>query len=299
MVGPVGQARALAGQRGQLAGHEVAEALPGGVDVPAVAEHEVHRHVEHVVDIAFVAEARVEHERQHAGAVRIGVRPDVAAVRKEAVGLALGERRIGEQRRRQRLQRQADAELLRHVRFRPIVEVGLDRAGAQHHVEAHAADARHVPQHDVVAALGHDRQRFARLVGPHAEAEEALAGLGADLLDLAQVPSGLGASLVQVLQRRAGQLELAGGLQADGAVGAGHRDDVPAFLDRRPAELAQGQQQVADAARLLVGRGVEIGGAIDELLVLGADPPGVARLLARGHRFGELPDVLDQRIVAI
>ena len=140
--------RLLAGQRRQLAGEEIAEALARGVDVSAVAEHEVHRHVEHVVEVALVAEAVLEHERQHAGAVRVGVRPDVAAEAEEAVGLAFGERRIGEQRGRERLQRQADAELLRHVGFGRIVEIDLDGAGAQHHVEAEAADPRHVAQHD-------------------------------------------------------------------------------------------------------------------------------------------------------
>jgi hypothetical protein len=100
VVGPVRQARALARQRGELAADEVAERLSGGVDVLSVAEDEVHRHVEHVVDIARVAEALVEDEGQHAGAVRVGVRPDVAAVGEKAVGLAFGEGRIGEQRGR-------------------------------------------------------------------------------------------------------------------------------------------------------------------------------------------------------
>ena len=75
---------------------------------------------------------------------RVGVFPDVAAEALEAVGLALGERRIGEQRGRDRLQREADAELLHHVGFGRIVEIDLDGAGAQHHVEAELADPRHV-----------------------------------------------------------------------------------------------------------------------------------------------------------
>ena len=82
------------------------------------------------------------------------------------------------------------------------------------------ADPRHVPQHDLVAALGHDRQLVAALVGPHAEAEEADPALLADRLDLVEVAAGLGAGLVQVVERRARQFELAGGLEADVAVGA-------------------------------------------------------------------------------
>ena len=103
-----------------------------------------------------------------------------------------------------------------------IVEIDLDGAGAQHHVEAEGADARHVVEHDLVAALGHDRQLGAGLVGPHAEAEEAEAELRSPTaLHLLQVAAGLGAGLVEILERRARKLELAGGLQADRAVGAG------------------------------------------------------------------------------
>ena len=44
--------------------------------------------------------------------------------------------------------------------------------------------------------------------------------LVADRLDLFEVAAGLGAGLVQVVERRARQLELAGGLEADVAVAA-------------------------------------------------------------------------------
>ena len=205
----------------QLAVEEIAEAFAGDVDIFAVAEDEIHRHVERIVAVAFVAEAVLEDEGQHAGARRVGVFPDVAAEALVAVGLALGERRVGEERGGDRLQRQADAEFLHHVGFGRIVEVDLDGAGPQHHVEAELADPRHVAQHDVVAALGHDRQIGAGLVRPHAEAEEAEAEPVADRLALLEVAAGLGAGFVEVLERRAGQFELAGGLQADGAVGAG------------------------------------------------------------------------------
>ena len=304
VVDPVARARQFAGKRGELARHEVAEALPRRVDVPAVAEHEIHRHVEHVVDVAFVAESVLVHERQHAGAVGIGVGPDVAAVGQKAVGLAFGERRIGEQRRRERLQGQADAELLHHVGFGTVVEVGLDGARAQHHVEAHGADPRHVPQHDRVAALGHDRQLVAALVGPHAEAEEADPEALADRLHLLEVAAGFGARLVQVLERGARQLELAGGLEADGTVGARHRDDpldpVRAFfLDRLPSEILERQQHVADAAGLVVGGRVMIGAAEHQLLVLGADPPATLRLLARLHRLGELLAGFDDAVLSV
>jgi hypothetical protein len=65
------------GSAGRRPFEEVAEAAAAGVDVAAVAVDEVHRHVEHVVDIALEAEAVLEHEVEHAGAVGIGVGPDM------------------------------------------------------------------------------------------------------------------------------------------------------------------------------------------------------------------------------
>ena len=117
MIVPVGDVRFFAGQRGQLALQEVAEALPRSIDIFAVAEDEIHRHVEHIVDITFIAEAVLEHEGQHAGARGVGVGPDMAAVRHEAVGLAFGEGRASEECRRERLQGQRHAEFLHHVGF--------------------------------------------------------------------------------------------------------------------------------------------------------------------------------------
>ena len=54
-----------------------------------------------------------------------------------------------------------------------------------------------------------------RQIGREAEAQEAEAELVGDGLDLLQVLAGLVADVVHGLQRRAGQLELAAGLQAD------------------------------------------------------------------------------------
>ena len=157
------------------------------------------------------------------------------------------------------------------------------------------ADPRHVAEHDLVTALGHDRQVGPRLVRPHAEPEEAEAEPVADRLDLFEVPAAFGAALVEVLERRARQLELAGGLQADRAVDAGQRDDLAALFDRLPAELGQAQQEVADAARLFPGRRAMVADAIDELLMLGADPPVLARLLAAGEHGQQIVAVFDQR----
>jgi hypothetical protein len=64
----------------------------------------------------------------------------VASEGEEAVGLAFGEGRVGEQGGGERLQGQADPELSHHVGFRRIIEINLYGAGAKHHVEAEAAD---------------------------------------------------------------------------------------------------------------------------------------------------------------
>src|SRR3546814_10826103 len=68
-------------------------------------------------------------------------------------------------------------------------------------------------EHDLVAPLGHDRQFGARLVGPHADAEETEPEFGADFLPLLQMPAGLGAGLVEVFERGAGDFELPRGFE--------------------------------------------------------------------------------------
>src|SRR5690606_41954299 len=59
---------------------------------------------------------------------------------------------------------------------------------------------------------------------------------------------------VEVAERRAGKLQLPRRLQADRAVRAGQRDDIAILLHRGPAELRHRRQQIADAARLRIGR---------------------------------------------
>ena len=220
MVGPVGERRRLARQRRQPAGHEIAEGLAAGVQIAAAAIDEIHRHVENVVDPALEAEAVLEREGQHAGAVRVGIGPDMGAPAFEAVRLALGEGRVGEQRRRDRLERQADAELLRHVGFGGIVEIDLHRAGPGHHVEAEIALLRHVIAHDAVAALGHPGHVLAPPFRIEAEADQAGAQLPGYLFGFGQVGVDLVAGPVNGFQRRAGQFELPARLQADGRAAA-------------------------------------------------------------------------------
>ena len=91
------------------------------------------------------------------------------------------------------------AELLHHVGLARIIEVGLDGAGAQHHVEPERADARHVAQHDLVAALGHDRQLVAASCRARSRARGSRCPSSSPIaLHLREVAAGLGAGLVQV-----------------------------------------------------------------------------------------------------
>ena len=98
MIIPVANGRLLAGIHIKIAVEEVAEILARRVDIFAIPVDEVHRHIEHIVGIAFIAEAVFKDEGQHARARGIRIGPDVRAVGEIAVGLALRERRIGEER---------------------------------------------------------------------------------------------------------------------------------------------------------------------------------------------------------
>ena len=71
----------------------------------------------------------------------------------------------------------------------------------------------------------------------------------------------LGAGLVEMLARRARELQLPGRLQADGAVRTGQRDDMAVLDDRLPAIGGELVQQVADAAGLLVRGRAMVGAA--------------------------------------
>ena len=183
-------------------------------------------------------------------------RPDLRAEREEAVRLAFGERRIGEQRGRHRLQRQRHAQLLDHVGFGGKVEVRLHRAGAVHHVEAERADLRHVIGHDLVAALRHHRHVRAAPIGRHAQAEEADAERARHFAQLREMRHQFGGGLVHGLDRRARQFELAARLERNGAAAGDveHADDVVALHDRLPAEqMLHAVEQRADRARPGVG----------------------------------------------
>ncbi len=109
---------------------------------------------------------------------------------------------------------------------------------------------------------------------------------------------GLGAGLVEVLQGRARQLELARGLEADRPVRAGQRDHIAVLDHRLPAEFRQPHQQVADAVFFVVARRPVVRDPKDELLMLGADAPVVGRLLAALEHRQQVGAALDRSAVA-
>ena len=103
-----------------------------------------------------------------------------------------------------------------------------------------------------------------------------------DRLRVAQVLRRLGRGLMEGLQGGSGQLELSAGLERDGAAGLLEQSDrVTVLHDRLPAgERLHPIEERTDAAVAVIGHGRRIGPVERHLLVLGAEPPGVARLLA-------------------
>ena len=298
MVGPVVDGGLLARQRVEPPCEKIPERSAGDVDIAVVAVDEVHGHVERVVHVTLKAHAVLEGERQHAGAVGIGVAPNFRAIGLKPIGLAFGEGRVGEERGGHRLEREPDAELLHHVRLAAEIHVHLNRRGAEHHVEAVAPAGRHVPHHDAVALLGHERQLLKRPFRAEAEPEKADAKRARDAAHLGEMLTQLLLGLVDGLERRAGEFELAARLEADGAadgaVRAGERDDVAVLEHGLPAiAIVVGLEQRADAVIALVrDRGVVLD-VEAELFVLGADAPIRFRLRSRLEISDELVARLD------
>ena len=88
MIGPIVEGRIFARKPIETAGNEILERRAGNINVAAVAVDEIHRHIERVVDIALEPHASLEHEGKIAGAVGVGVAPDLGAIGFEAVRLA-------------------------------------------------------------------------------------------------------------------------------------------------------------------------------------------------------------------
>ena len=192
----------------------------------------------------------------------------------------------------------AHPHLAHHVGFGGEVVVRLHRAGAVHHVEAERADLRHVGGHDLVAALRHLRDVGAGPARRHAEPEEADIERTRHLAHLRQVGEQFARGLVHVVDRRAGQFELAAGLERDRAAAGdvGEPDDVLALHDRLPAEqFVHAVEQRADAARPRIGHRPVIVHAKGKLFVLRADAEFRLRLAARLEPRDEFVARFDRR----
>ena len=137
---------------------------------------------------------------------------------------------------------------------------------------------RHIALHDGVARLRHRRRLCERPFRREADAEKADAELAADLLRLHKMLARLLVGLVQIGERRAGELELPARLEADDAafraIETPERDDVALLLDAVPAEAAvDALEQRADATLAVIRDGRVAAPVEAELLVLGADAP--------------------------
>src|ERR1700692_105372 len=99
----------------------------------------------------------------------------------------------------------------------------------------------------------------------------------------------LGTSLMEIVQGRAGQLELPAGLQGNRATAlAAQADDVLAVEQRLPAEASQALEQRANPVGALIGHGAKVHAPEHEFLVLGADAPIRFGLATRGKILDEL-----------
>ncbi|MCY1230895.1 hypothetical protein D9M72_433280 [compost metagenome] len=301
MVGPVAHVRLPVGDLAlQRAAHELAEGDVGTVMVVAVAHDEIHRHVERPFDIVGKAEIRTEGGGQQAGALVVGVAPDIAAPGEQPVRLAVGKGRARKQRRRKRLQLQGHLHLAAHVLFGGKVEIHLDRAGAVHHVEAPGADLGHVAAHDAIARFRHARCLGEGPLRAAADAEETDAERFGDFAQNRQMLVRFLAGLVQVFERRSGKLELAARLQRDRAIARllGKADDVALVDDRFPAALCgHSIQKRLDAGLAEIGDGAVVRLKEGELFVLRADPEPLLRFRTFCQIGGQVSDRGYRRLV--
>eukprot|EP00982_Pelagococcus_subviridis_P015031 31375-Pelagococcus_subviridis.AAC.7 len=97
---PVVQRGVHAGELREFAFHEIHERLARDVVVNAVSVHEVHRNVHDVLSVSLEPEPVLVDPGQRPGPVRVRVLPHVRSQRLHTARLAVDERRVGEERRR-------------------------------------------------------------------------------------------------------------------------------------------------------------------------------------------------------
>ncbi len=252
-----------------------------------------------MVDVAFETHAVREHVRRQPTTVRVGIGPDVGAMAEIAARLAIDERRIRKQRGRDGLQGQRHAQLAHHVRFRGEIEADLYAAGARHHVQAEGADLWHVPPHDAVALLRHPRHFRACGGRVEADPEQADPDLFGHFTHFGEVGVDLAAALVDIVELFPRQFQLTGRLQRDAGACTLQSDRLTVLQYRCPAMARHALQEFTDPACFGVARGSVIRPVKDELLVLGADMPLLARFAARfqvGSKLALVGDYVGHRV---
>jgi hypothetical protein len=134
----------------------------------------------------------------------------------------------------------------------------------------------------------------------NAEAEPHDAQLSAEFLHQSEVCVELVAGLVNRAKRRAGELHLAARLERDGRALLLEGDGVLALEDALPVVgLGDSLEQGADAALPLEGHRAPIALVEADLLVLGADPPALGRLLPAPEKGDQVLYGLDRGVAVV
>ena len=207
----------------------------------------------------------------------------------EAIWPPFQEGGIGEQGRRDRLEGQADAELLHHVGFRTVIKIALYRTRAEHHLAAETPDFFHIGAHDLVAALGHDRGFVHRPDRAGAKSDEADTEWFGDLPDFVQVLTDLVAGFVNMFEWCPGQFKLAAWLQADAGAVLFQPDQIAVFFNRGPVEpIAKPFQHRLDRRFAFIRQRLQVIPGETEFFMFGADAPVRLGFAARFEPFHQL-----------
>jgi len=256
---------------------EGAERLAGVLVDLAPALDQEHGHVQRPLHVLAVSEAVRPREREQTGAVGVHAEPHAGPPASLAGRPALGEGAVGEHRRDDGLDAERDAQLAGGVLLVRVVEVRLHRGRAAHHVERAWTAGGEILPHDPIAQLGHPGQIRVACEGVEADPEPRDAELGRDVAELRHVRAQLGACQVDGLLRRAGQLELAPGLERDVRGAARQGDDRPSVvlsLGEPAVALHEVSEDAGDAARSLEGQRSAV---VQHAELLGFRPDSPAR----------------------
>src|SRR5262249_35037417 len=138
---------------------------------------------------------------------------------------------------------------------------------------------RQILAHHPIARFGHPGHVVERSEGTEAYGEPADVEVGGELFDAREVLAELVPCLVRIARRRAGELELAAGLQRDrGPIRKLEGDDGALFFDRLGVERSgEPLEHRPNSPRPVVGDRTPV--AVDPyLFVLRSDAPRRARL---------------------